>query len=229
MWRSRWREELDDLRAADRSRKQAEVEVPPRHPRHRRQHLPVEVILQHRRLSPWRPSAAAVRALAQSAFVDEDDGAPLFLGFFLISGQRCCFQRRILSSSRSSARPYRTLAAPAQLPQNPPGLRGVVLAPRIPARSDGPRATTSTSWFRNPAPRARVLTPRSMRRKSSGHKRALRPARPACFRARTPPCFNCSAQRLTDCRCTPTCRATSAGCTPWRNSRAPNSRRSSNF
>jgi len=46
-----------------------------------------------------------VRALAQSAFVDEDDGAALFVGFFLISGQRSCFQRRIFSSSRSKARP----------------------------------------------------------------------------------------------------------------------------
>jgi hypothetical protein len=55
------RKELDDLRTADRPGKQAEVEVPPRHPRHRRQHLPVEVILQHRRLSPGRPGAAAVR------------------------------------------------------------------------------------------------------------------------------------------------------------------------
>jgi hypothetical protein len=28
--------------------------------------------LQHWRLSPWRPSTASMRALAQSAFVDED-------------------------------------------------------------------------------------------------------------------------------------------------------------
>src|SRR5207248_696668 len=32
-------------------------------------------------------------------------GAPLFPGFFLISGQRFCFHSRIFSSSRSSARP----------------------------------------------------------------------------------------------------------------------------
>src|SRR5262245_57760072 len=38
------REELDDLRAANGPRKQPKVEVPPRSPRHRRQHLPVEVI-----------------------------------------------------------------------------------------------------------------------------------------------------------------------------------------
>jgi transposase len=98
-------QELNDLRAANGPGKESEVEVPPRHPRHGRQRLPVEVILQHRRLSLRRPGAAAVRAFAQSAFVAEDDGAALFLRFFLISGQRCCFPRRILSSSRSSARP----------------------------------------------------------------------------------------------------------------------------
>jgi len=46
-----------------------------------------------------------VRALAQSAFVDEDDGAAFLAGFFLISGQRFCFHRRIFSASRSRARP----------------------------------------------------------------------------------------------------------------------------
>jgi hypothetical protein len=100
-------------------RKQPKVEVPPRYSRHRRQHLPVEVILLDRRLSARRPGAAAVRVLAQSAFVDEDDGPPLFLGFFLISGQRCCFHRRIFSSSRSSARP----AGRWQLHPNLPRIR----------------------------------------------------------------------------------------------------------
>jgi hypothetical protein len=99
------RKKLDHLGAANGPREQPEVEVPPRHPCHRRQRLPVEVILQHRGLAARRPGAAAMWAFAQSAFVDEDDGAALFLGFFLISGQRCCFHRRILSSSRSSARP----------------------------------------------------------------------------------------------------------------------------
>src|SRR6516225_10222108 len=99
------REELDDLGTTDGSRKQPKVKVPPSHPGDRRQHLPVKVILQHRRLSPRRPGPTAMGPFAQSAFVDEDDGTALFLGFFLISGQRSCFHRRILSSSRSSARP----------------------------------------------------------------------------------------------------------------------------
>src|SRR5437899_11257948 len=76
-------EKLDDLRAADGAGKQPTVKVPPSHAGHGRQHLPIEVILQHRRLSPWRPGPATVWALAQSAFIDEDDGAALFSGFFL--------------------------------------------------------------------------------------------------------------------------------------------------
>jgi hypothetical protein len=46
-----------------------------------------------------------MRALAQSTFIDEDDGSALFFGFFLSSGQRCFFQRRMDGSFRSSARP----------------------------------------------------------------------------------------------------------------------------
>ena len=61
--------------------------------------------MQHGRLPLWRPCATAVRPLAQSACVDEDDRAPLGLGFFLISGHRFCFQHWIAASSRSRARP----------------------------------------------------------------------------------------------------------------------------
>src|SRR5271157_4042924 len=96
---------LDDLWAANGSRKQAKVEVPPRYPGNGRQAFPVEVILQHRRLAAWRPGTAAVRALAQSALVDEDDRSAFVFGLFFNAGQRFCFHCRILSSSRSRARP----------------------------------------------------------------------------------------------------------------------------
>jgi len=98
-------EEQDYLRRTNGARKKTEVKVPPCDPRHSRKCLPVEVILQHRGLSFRRPGAAAVGPLAQSALVDEDDGAAFLAGFFLISGQRFCFHSRIFSSSRSSARP----------------------------------------------------------------------------------------------------------------------------
>ena len=84
-------EKLDDLGAADGSWKQPEVEVPPSHSRNGRQCLPVEVILQHRRLPARGPGTAAVGTLAQSAFVDEDDGAAFVFGLFFNAGQRFCF------------------------------------------------------------------------------------------------------------------------------------------
>lgn len=87
------REKLDDLRASDRTGKQTEVKVPPSHSGNRRQQLPIEVILQHRRLPARRPGAAAVRALAQSTLVDEDDRPAFFFGLFFNSGQRACFHR----------------------------------------------------------------------------------------------------------------------------------------
>ena len=112
-------------RAADRGGKQPEVEVPPAHARHCRQHLPLEVILQHRRLAARRLGAAAVRVLAQSAFVDEDERPPLVSGFFLISGQRFCSHCWIFTSSRSSARPA-GLGTPFQVPQDAPDVARVI-------------------------------------------------------------------------------------------------------
>src|SRR5215831_19468322 len=99
------RQKFDDLGAANSSGKEPEVKVPKSDSGDRRKGFPGEVILQHRRLSFLGPRARAVRSLAQSTFVDEDDGAPFFLGFFLISTQRFSFHSRILASSRSRARP----------------------------------------------------------------------------------------------------------------------------
>ncbi len=59
------------------------VEVPQREPGGHRQTLPVEVVLQDGRLSARCPSAAAMRPLAQPAFVDEDEDAPFAERFFL--------------------------------------------------------------------------------------------------------------------------------------------------
>src|SRR6266849_4674698 len=76
-------EKLDYLGSVNMSWEQPEVKIPPRNCcGHRREHFPVEVVLQHRRVSAWRPSAAAVGSLAQSALVDEDDGAAVWRAFF---------------------------------------------------------------------------------------------------------------------------------------------------
>ena len=82
-----------------------EVEVPDGHPGGDGNGLPVEVVLEDRGLPSRRPCATPVGPLAQPAFVDEDDGAPFFLGFFLIPGQVLRFHWPIASSLRSSARP----------------------------------------------------------------------------------------------------------------------------
>ena len=68
--------------------------------------VPEQVLLQHRRFPARSPGAAAVRALAQSAFVDEDDRAAFFLRFFLIAGQVLRFHSTMASSFRSGARPF---------------------------------------------------------------------------------------------------------------------------
>src|SRR5258708_32880263 len=77
------REKLDDRSAANGSGKQPEVEIPPRHARDRPQHLPVEMILQHRCLSSWRPSTTAVRALLNPLSSMKTMVRPSFLAFFL--------------------------------------------------------------------------------------------------------------------------------------------------
>src|ERR1019366_9113821 len=82
-----------------------EIEVPQRHSGGDGNSLPVEVVLERRRLTTGCPSAAPVRALAQPAFVDEDDRAPFLLGFFLMSGHVFRFQWSMASSLRSNARP----------------------------------------------------------------------------------------------------------------------------
>ena len=98
-------EKLDNLRSLDRAGEQPEVETPPGDPCDRREQVPVEVVLEDRRLSARRPGPAAVRPLSQSAFVDEDDRLPLRGGLFFNAGQRTRFQWRIAASSRSRARP----------------------------------------------------------------------------------------------------------------------------
>ena len=98
-------EKLNDLRAFDRTVKELEIEVEDGNPRHDREALPVEMELENGSLAPRRPSADPVRFLAQAALVDEDNDPSLAESFFLISGQRFCFQFRTDFSSRSRARP----------------------------------------------------------------------------------------------------------------------------
>jgi hypothetical protein len=56
-------------------------------------------------LASGSPGTNAVRSLAQTTLVHKYYGALLPQGFFLSSGQRTRFQRRIAGSSRCVARP----------------------------------------------------------------------------------------------------------------------------
>src|SRR6516164_461638 len=220
-------QELHHLGTSDSAGEQAKVEVPPRHPRRCRKQIPVEVILQHGSLTSRRPRPAAMRPLAQPAFVDKDDGLVTFSGFFLSSGQRFFFQRRMATSSRSKARPtgrwqlhcncrrirqawtivYRT---PDTCSINSTTRRAVHKPVAYP-RASGPRLSPASIWCRSEA-------------SSWG----LRPARPALRNAEGPNSANCRCQRFTDCRWTPTRRATSASDSPLASRRAACRRRRSN-
>lgn len=98
-------EKLDNLRPFDRVGEEPEVEAPPRDAGDRREQVPVEVVLQDRRLPAGGPRPAAVRPLGQSALVDEDDRLPVGRSVFFNAGQRTRFQQRIAASFRSRARP----------------------------------------------------------------------------------------------------------------------------
>ena len=93
------------LLLADRLFEDLEIEVPDGHPGGNRYRLPIEVVLEHRSLAPGCPGATTMGTLTQPTFVDEDDRAPFFCGFFLMPGQVLRFQWWMASSLRSSARP----------------------------------------------------------------------------------------------------------------------------
>jgi hypothetical protein len=80
-------EEFDNLRTFDSARMNLKIEVPQCYARDDRKTLPAESLLDHRRLAARRPSSHPVRAGAQAAFVDEDNGAPLLQRFFFSFGQ----------------------------------------------------------------------------------------------------------------------------------------------
>jgi hypothetical protein len=98
-------QKLDDPLAGDGSLVEPEVKVPPGQSSDGRELVPVEVELQHGGLPFWTPGAHPVGLLAQSAFVDEDEGAPFRFGIFLIQGHFTRFQWVISASLRSRARP----------------------------------------------------------------------------------------------------------------------------
>jgi hypothetical protein len=169
------------------------------------------------------PGAAAMRALTQPAFIDEDDGSPLFLG----SGQRSFFERRIATSSRSSARPAgrgRLQPICCRIFQTCPGWYRMPHSRSIKSATRG-AVHKLVSYPSTSGPR---FSSCAIRRNSAAFIRGLRPARPAFFSAVRPSPSTCLAQRCTVCRCTPSMRAISAWLSPCWNKRAARKRRASN-
>ena len=163
-----------------------EVEVAKGDAGGRRKLLPVEVELEHRRPAARRPRAAAMRPLAQPAFVDEDDRAALFLGFFLRAGQVLVFPlaNRLLVALAGLA--DRSLRAPVERPQQLPDVALVVgdaksgrgsTAPPADKLHSGVGETVSLGTFEQHRFELRELAV-AQQGLTSGRARAL--ARPAC-------------------------------------------------
>ena len=218
------RKEFHNLRTSNGSRKKPEVKRPQGDASNCRNGLPVEVELKYGSLSSRRPCTAAMRSFAQAAFVHKYNGLPLQLGFFLSSGHRLFFHRRIASSSRSNARvvglwqlhpsclsTFQTCPEWYRTPHSRSIRSATLQAVHRPVSypsASGPRFSAS-----------RILS------RSASERRGFRPARPACFSPDMPDSLSCRAQRLTDCRCTPTRRATSASWIPFFSSFAARMRR----
>lgn len=219
-------EKLNDLGASNTARMKLKVKLPPGNSGYRRKLLPVKTILQHRSLSFRRPRPTTVRPLAEPTLVNEHYRAPLALGFFLSSGQRRFFHCFMAGSSRSRARPVGRWQLQPSFFNNQLTCPAWYFTPKSRSISSATRSRVQrlVSYPTASAPR---LSPSSRRLRSVSLNRDLRPARPACLSPFRPCSSICLAQRLTDWRCTPTCRATSASLNPFRNKpKALNRRRS---
>lgn len=97
-------QELGGTHSVDAAFVDPEEKLPQSDSRDQREFFPVERLLQHRRAAAGRPRAHPMGARAQSAFVDEDDGALFAPRFFFSLGQPCLVHSAIAASLRSIAR-----------------------------------------------------------------------------------------------------------------------------
>lgn len=220
-------EELNHLGTSNATGMQLEVKIPPSDSGHGRKRFPIKRVLQHRGLSSRRPRPTAVRSLAESALINEHYRAPFALGFFLSSGQRLLFQRAIATSSLCKALPVGRWQLQPSRPNSHQTWPTVNRTPQFCSIRSATRLNVHrfVSYPSACGPRFKA---RSIPLSSTWLSRGLRPALPVFFSPARPDSATCLAHRLTDCRWTPSCRATSAWCTPCLNSANARKRRCSN-
>lgn len=97
-------QELGGTHSVDAAFVDPEEELAQGDSRDQREFVPVERLLQHRGATAGSPGSHPVGARAQSAFVDEDDGAFFPPRFFFSLGQPCLIHSAIATSFRSIAR-----------------------------------------------------------------------------------------------------------------------------
>src|SRR5260370_26501023 len=220
-------EEVGHLGGMEGAGIEPEVEGPPGDPGRRRQHLPVEMMLQYRGLSVRRPGPHPMRPFVHSAFVDEDERAPLAEGFFLIRGQVTLCHCRIACSSRSSALPLGRWQLQLSLRRMRQTWSSWYRTPVRYSMSARTRLAVH-SPLANPNASGPRLSARSRSRNWAGLRLGGRPVRLAWRSPHPPDCSSSCSQRLTDCRRTPTARATWDWLSPCRSNRAASIRRASN-
>src|SRR5262249_8632045 len=108
--------------------------APPRDPGDRRQEIPAAVVLEDGRLAARGPRPVAVRALGQSAFVDEHDRLPLRGSIF--------FPRATARASRGGSPPR---SAPARGPPAAGSSSRAAGGGPARGRADTPRRTSPRS------------------------------------------------------------------------------------
>src|ERR1700678_1144181 len=220
-------EELNDLGALDRTGEESKVKAPVTHAGDDRELLPGEAVLQERCLTLRGPGACAAGSFGQTRFVDEDDYSALPRSDFFMAGQRFSFHVRIAASSRSRARPAGrcTLQPSCCSMRHTEGCES-----STPNRSliiEAMRGSVHSSLAK-PAAKAPPLSVLISSARCASSSLGGRPKRSGRFKASAPPRSVNFVQRRTDCRVTPTRRATSAAHRPWANSRMPRLRRFSN-
>jgi hypothetical protein len=212
-------EEIHNLRCANRTGIQTEIESPPRDSGNHREGFPVEMKSQLRGLAPRGPRTTHMRAFTQSAFVYKDDRSRFPAGFFLRAGHWYRFQRRIASSSRSIALPTGRWQLQPSSRSTRHTWPGWYLTPHsfsmISATRGNVHNPVSYPWACGPSCRIR-----STRLRWRSSNRLWRPVRPAERRPRSPFFSSVFAHRDTDISLTSRCRATSACVHPLRSSAA---------